>query len=229
MSRLITFNLHLISCVLFISSFCAISVNAAEGKNLKIDVIPYLLETGSQAGEAKVTNNTLSLTAPKGSDLFVGTDATSLVNTAPRVLFQPKGDFIFSAKVNADFNGLYDGGALLVYSDPEHWAKFLFEMERPDEFTVTSTVARPDSDNSAHSVEKTKSVYLKIAHAKDMFVFYTSQDGVKWNYVRHFGLKTATPIKIGFSSQSPVGDKFTATFSDIKYREATFKDFWQGE
>jgi uncharacterized protein len=203
--------------------------HSSNGKALTIATIPYFLDQGSQAGETKLINNTLSLTAFKGSDLFVGTDGTSLADTAPRVLFQPKGDFIFSAKVHADFQSLYDGGALLVYGDAEHWAKFLFETERPGEFTVTSTVARPGSDNSSHTLEKTKSIYLKIAHTKDMFVFYTSEDGAKWKYARHFDLKTTTPIKIGFSSQSPLGDKFTATFSDIKYREATFKDFWQGE
>lgn len=219
----------LIACVIFSFGFFTVTANAVEGKNLKIDTIPYPLEAGAQVGEVKTINNSLNLTAFKGSDLFVGTDATNLADSAPRILFQPKGDFIFSAKVNADFKGLYDGGALLVYSDAEHWAKFLFETERPNEFTVTSTVARPDSDNSSHATIKAKSVYLKIAHTKDMFVFYTSEDGIKWNYARHFGLKTTTPVKIGFSAQSPVGEKFTAIFSDIKFREATFKDFWQGE
>lgn len=219
-------------CVLptaFISLVAMGNEKDAAKKPLTISTIPYALEIGSQASEAKVINNALSLSAFKGSDLFVGTDASALADSAARVLFQPKGDFIFSAKVNADFQGLYDGGALLVYSDAEHWAKFLFETERPGEFEVTSTVARPGSDNSSHAHVKDKSVYLKIAHTKDMFVFYTSEDGAKWKYARHFDLKTTAPIKIGFSAQSPVGDKFTATFSEIKYREATFKDFWQGE
>ncbi len=202
---------------------------AADKPKLAISTIPHSLELGSQPNEAKTTNNVLSLSAFKGSDLFVGTDASNLADTAPRVLFEPKGDFIFSAKVTADFKGLYDGGALVIYSDAGHWAKFLFESAKPGEFSVTSTVARPESDNSQHSLEKSKSVYLKIAYAKNMYVLYTSQDGATWHYVRHFSLKTTAPVKIGFSAQAPVGDKFTATFSEIKYREATFKDFWQGE
>lgn len=198
-------------------------------KALTVTTIPYSLEVGSQAGEAKINNNELSLTAFKGSDLFTETDGASPTDTAPRVLFQPKGDFIFSAKVNADFKGTYDGGSLIVYSDTANWAKLLFEYSKFGKFIVSSTVAKPAGDDAYHTVEKTKSIYLKIARAKDMFVFYTSEDGSHWNYVRNFGLKTTTPIKIGFSSQAPVGDKFTATFSDIKYKEATFKDFWQGE
>lgn len=211
------------------TALTSINTWATDGPKLSISAIPYSLELGSQPNEAKTVNNVLSLSAFKGSDLFVGTDASNLADTAPRVLFEPKGDFIFSAKVAADFKGLYDGGALVVYSDAAHWAKFLFESAKPGEFSVTSTVARPESDNSQHSVEKAKSVYLKIAYAKNMYVLYTSQDGATWHYVRHFSLKTTAPVKIGFSAQSPVGDKFTATFSEIKYREATFKDFWQGE
>lgn len=219
------------ACVLASTFTCmhTLAGDTAARKTFSISAIPYTLEQGSQAGETKTSSSTLSLTAFKGSDLFVGTDASSLADTAPRVLFEPKGDFIFSAKVAADFNGLYDGGALVIYSDAGHWAKFLFESAKPGEFSVTSTVARPESDNSQHSIEKTKSVHLKIAYAKNMYVLYTSQDGTTWHYARHFSLKTTAPVKIGFSAQSPMGDKFTATFSEIKYREATFKDFWQGE
>jgi len=219
-------------CVLpvaFVSLVAIGNEKAAAQKTLAISAIPYPLEAGTQAGDINIHNNTLTLTAFKGSDLFTETDGSSPTDTAPRVLFQPKGNFIFSAKVTADFNGTYDGGALIVYSDAGNWAKFLFEYSKFGKFIVSSTVAKPAGDDAYHSVEKTKSIYLKIAHAKDMFVFYTSEDGKTWNYARHFGLKTTTPIKIGFSSQSPVGDKFTASFSEIKFRDATFKDFWQGE
>lgn len=205
------------------------SEKAVVQKALSIPTIPYPLEAGTQPGDVNIKNNTLTLTAFKGSDLFTETDGTSPTDTAPRVLFQPKGDFIFSAKINADFNGTYDGGSLIVYSDTANWAKFLFEYSKFGKFIVSSTVAKPAGDDAYHTVEKSRSVYLKIARAKDMFVFYTSADGNTWSYVRNFDLKTTTPIKIGFSAQSPVGDKFTAIFSDIKFRDATFKDFWQGE
>lgn len=231
MLRTVKRNIWFISVLplAFISLVVIGNEKANTQKPLSISTIPYSLEAGTQTGDAKINNNVLSLTSFKGSDLFVGTDGTSLADTAPRLLFQPKGDFIFSAKVSADFKGIYDGGALVVYSDGGSWAKLLFEYSKFGEFIVTSTVARPDSDNSSHTLEKNKSVYLKIAHAKNIYVFYTSEDGVKWKYARHFGLKTTAPVKIGFSSQSPVGEKFTATFSDIKLREEAFKDFWQGE
>ena len=231
MFKIIKRNIWLVSILSL--AFTGITALASEKaiaqKTLTISTIPYPLEAGTQPGDASIKNNTLTLTSFKGSDLFTETDGGSPTDTAPRVLFQPKGDFIFSAKINADFNGTYDGGSLIVYSDTANWAKFLFEYSKFGKFIVSSTVAKPAGDDAYHTVEKTKSVYLKIARAKDMFVFYTSEDGNTWNYVRNFGLKTASPIKIGFSSQSPVGDKFTATFSDIKYKEATFKDFWQGE
>lgn len=62
-----------------------------------------------------------------------------------------------------------------------------------------------------------------------MFVFYTSPDGKNWSMVRSFGMRAGAGIKVGFSSQAPKGDAFSAQFSDIKFRNATFQGFWQGE
>ena len=57
----------------------------ATSKALTIATIPYSLEVGAQAGETKINNNELSLTAFKGSDLFTETDGASPTDTAPRV------------------------------------------------------------------------------------------------------------------------------------------------
>ena len=213
----------------FISLVAIGNEKAVAPKNLSIPAIPYSLETGVQPGDVNFKNNTLTITAPKGADIFTETDGGSPSDSVPRVLFQPKGDFIFSAKITGDFKSAYDGGSLLVYSDKGNWAKLLFEQAKSGKLVVSTTVAKPAGDDAYHSIEKAQSFYLKIARAKDMFVFYSSEDGVTWNYLRSFGLKTTTPIKIGIMSQSPVGDKFTGIFSDIKFRDATFKDYWQGE
>jgi regulation of enolase protein 1 (concanavalin A-like superfamily) len=47
--------------------------------------------------------------------------------------------------------------------------------------------------------------------------------------VRHFELKSAEPVRIGFTAQSPVADSFNATFSEVKYRAGKITNFWQGE
>ena len=198
---------------------------------LSIDTLPFTLETQTlpDQGAASVHNHALVLKAKKGTDLFASPDGSELANKTPRVLFQPTGDFIFSAKVTAGFNKPFDGGALIVYGDQANWAKLLFEAARSGRAGISSTVAKGVGDDAHHGVREGNEVYLKVLRRKDMFVFYTSPDGVNWSMVRSFGMPAAATVKVGFSSQSPMGDEFSARFSDIKFRNATFKDFWQGE
>ena len=84
-------------------------------------------------------------------------------------------------------------------------------------------------DDALHGAREGSEVYLKVVRRNDMFVFYTSPDGQHWNMVRSFGMVGAASMKVGFSSQSPLGDAFSAQFSDVKFRHSAFKDFWQGE
>lgn len=201
-----------------------------DGK-LAVDTLPFVLESQLDSGAASVQNKALVLQAKKGTDLYANSDGTELANKTPRVLFQPTGDFIFSAKVTARFNKAFDGGALIVFSDRANWAKLLFEFSKTGKAGISSTVAKGVGDDAHHGVREGSEVYLKVLRRKDMFVFYTSPDGKNWSMVRSFGMPAATAatVKVGFSSQSPLGDEFSAQFSDIKFRNATFKDFWQGE
>ena len=201
-----------------------------DGK-LAIDTLPFTLDAQLDLGAVSVQNKALVLQAKKGSDLFTNTDGTEAANKTPRVLFQPAGDFIFSAKVTAGFNKAFDGAALIVFSDKANWAKLLFEFSRTGKAGISSTVAKGVGDDAHHGVREGSEVYLKVLRRKDMFVFYSSPDGKNWSMVRSFGLPAAAAgtVKVGFSSQSPLGDEFSARFSDIKFRNATFKDYWQGE
>ena len=214
---------------------CTLNTNliAAETNTLPkkptIAAIPYALESQANMGNVVLLDDKLSLTANKGTDLYTKPDGSSTIDTAPRMLFLPKGDFIFSAKVSARFMGTYDGGALMVYSDNIHWAKVVFELSKFNKVLVSSMVTKLAGDDAYHSTTTRDSIYLKIARNKDFFVFYSSEDGTNWNYIRSFELKTTTPIKVGFAAQSPESGNFSAIFSDVKFKDATFKDFWQGE
>ncbi|SEO36874.1 hypothetical protein SAMN05428959_10748 [Duganella sp. CF517] len=199
-----------------------------DGK-LAIDTLPFALESQLDLGAASVKDKALVLQAKKGTDLYANTDGTEIADNTPRVLFQPVGDFIFSAKVTAGVNHAFNGGALIVYNDKANWAKLLFEFAKTGAAGISSTVAKGVGDDAHHGVRPGGAVYLKVLRRKDMFVFYTSPDGRDWSMVRSFSLPGAATAKVGFSSQSPAGDGFSAQFSDVKFRNATFKDFWQGE
>ncbi|NHZ42904.1 DUF1349 domain-containing protein [Massilia sp. CCM 8693] len=194
-----------------------------------LGALPFALDIRADPGAAQVQAGTLVLVAKKGTDLYANTDGSETADNTPRVLFQPTGDFIFSAKAAAGFGKPFDGAALIVYGDKATWGKLLFELAKTGKPGISTTVAKGAGDDAHHGAREGNEVYLKVVRRKDMFVFYTSQDGASWNMVRAFSLPGAATVKVGFSAQSPMGEEFRARFSDIKFRNAAFKDFWQGE
>lgn len=199
-----------------------------DGK-LALAALPFALQAQLDLGTASVSNQTLVLQAGKGTDLYANTDGSDIADRTPRVLFQPAGDFILSAKVTAAFNKPFDGAALIVYGDRANWAKLLFEFGKTNEAGISTTVARGVGDDAHHGARSGRDIYLKVLRRQNMFVFYTSPDGRHWSMVRNFSLPEAGSVKVGFSAQSPAGDGCTAQFSEIQFKQATFKDFWQGE
>lgn len=216
-----------LGAVLALAGGCALA--AAPAPELTLAPIPFPLLVDSEHGTVTLAPAGLVIAATKGSDLFVNPDGSEIADKTPRALFAPAGDFIFSAKVRAGFQREFDGGALIVYVDKTHWAKLLFEFGKNGKAGVSSTVARSVGDDAHHGAVQGNTMHLKIARRKDMFVFYTSPDGARWDMVRTFGMAPSARLKVGFSSQSPVGERFSAQFSDIRFRAAAFKDYWQGE
>jgi regulation of enolase protein 1 (concanavalin A-like superfamily) len=227
------FNQLTLSAVIMAAALMAPQGRASEATlkdgKLAIDTLPFALDSQLDLGAASVTDKALVLQAKKGTDLYANPDGTEIADKTPRVLFQPTGDFIFSAKVTAGVNHPFNGGALIVYNDKTNWAKLLFEFSKTGAAGISTTVTKGAGDDAHHGVRPGDATYLKVVRRKDMFVFYTSPDGAAWSMVRNFSLPGAATAKVGFSSQSPAGDGFSAQFSDVKFRNATFKDFWQGE
>jgi regulation of enolase protein 1 (concanavalin A-like superfamily) len=224
-------NLFLGACLLSVSSFSAYSAQDSKTeKPITVKSIPYEMRIDNQLGEVKVSNEQIEITALKGTDLFSDTTGAKNTDNTPRLLFLPEGDFIFSAKVSAKFGETpYDGGALIVYADSKNWGKLLFERFKSGKIGIATTVSKGSGDDAYHGTRDTNYQYLKIVRHDSSYIFYTSQDGKDWNFVRHFELKSATPVHIGFTAQALLAENFTASFSDIKYRAGKFTNFWQGE
>jgi uncharacterized protein len=201
---------------------------AAEELSGRLDAIPYALNLANPAVKAEVSKDKIVLTAPKGTDLYRSAKGKSAAN-APRITFAPQGDFIFSAKVDAAFGADYDGGALVVYGDDGYWLKFLFERINAVENAVTSSFASPATDNSYHVRVPSAPVWMKIVRVDRQILLYTSQDGNAWQILRDFGIDPARKLEIGFVSQAPLGESYTATFSDIRFEAKTLTKYWSGE
>ena len=214
----------ILSCI---ASMLLTSATGPAAASLILPVIPYPIEAPA---DARQFAGTIELTALKGTDLYANTDGTEHADNTARVLFTPVGDFIFSAKVTGAFKDAYEGGALIVYADANNWIKLLFENPKSGKPGISSTVSKGGiGDDAHHGATGGNAIHLKIARLKQMYVLYTSSDGLTWNMVRTVGLPSTAPVRIGLSAQSPVGPQFKAQFSDLRFRSATFKDYWQGE
>lgn len=221
-------NLCWLGMALCLSSVAVMADPAQETK--KLEALPFALSVANEdQGKFEFQENAIVITAQKGTDLYTDTKGKTHADNTPRVLFEPKGDFIFSAKVSTAFDKAYDGGALVVYVDEHHWGKLLFERFQSGKNGIATNVTTGAGDGAYHTTHAASQQYLKIARRDDFYVFYASEDGKNWNFLRHFSLETDAPIKVGFSAQSPISDSLAVTFSDVKFRAEAFKDYWQGE
>lgn len=187
----------------------ASAVGQAEGSSQAyvIPSVPYSVQAVTPPGAATMAGQDVMLTATTGTDLFTSPEGASAVDNAPRLLFQPVGDFILAAQVSGAFSTSYDGGALIVYADKATWGKLLFEEIPAGGTAISTTVTKGTGDDALHQLIGAQSVHLKITRTGAQYVFHTSEDGVAWRMVRAFTLPgTASPL-IGLSAQSPLGKR----------------------
>ncbi|AFD05718.1 DUF1349 domain-containing protein [Solitalea canadensis] len=221
-------NLLLLSTI----SFCtaAQGTQAKSDESVRISSVPYPLNWDNTPQKFAVTDKGITIEAQKGTDLFVFVDGNYYNNTASKLLFHPDSNFVFKAKVSPEFNEVYDGGAILVYSDKENWANFLFEKnERNTYGVVSSFVKNKISDGNYHTELPSKEVYMKVAKSGKIFNFYYSLDGQKWVLTRTFPYSQLENMRIGFYAQAAKGPGCKVHFTEISYNGKAFKDFFTGE
>ena len=195
----------------------------------RLSSLPFALKLAGQAENVTVAGDSLTVVAPAGSDLYASVDGPAK-DTAPRVTFTPRGDFIFSARVARPESGKYEGGALIISASPHQWAKVLFERLNETTHAVSSSVASPVSDNSYHMriPAGAPAVWLKIVRVGGSVMLYASEDGQRWEILRDFPLAASAAVEVGFVSQAPSGHHYAARFSDVHYQSTALKDYWQG-
>ena len=184
-------------------------------KPLKAIPYPYMLLENPK--EFKVlSDNAIIMTAGKETDLHNPANGSYFRHNAPKFLFTPDVNFVFSARVKPSFENQYDGGAILLYSDSENWAKVLLQYidNKP---ILGISVVRDKITDDAYFIPQGKNVFLRVTKAGKVFNFLTSPDGKTWTVIREFVYHKPEQLKIGFYSQSPVGNSCQVEFSEIAY------------
>ena len=170
----------------------------------------------------------LTIVAGKETNWYVSAAGDGVWDSSNRLLFKPAGDFVLSAKVTVGVHSTWDAGGLVLYEDDSVWAKFGIEETSYKIPTIVSVVTRTISDDNNSIAVDGASAYLKIAKAGSGIAFYESEDGHNWRIIRVFTLGSVPNLRVGFSSQSPVGESCTTVFSHIEY-EPKRVNLWAGE
>jgi hypothetical protein len=214
--------------VLFISC-CFSAMAAAQNKQVQLPGIPYPLLWENTPLNSFVKGPVLTIEAGAKTDMFRDPNVTYNTDNAPKLLFTADNDFVLTARIEHAFTFKWDGGAIVLKTDPLHWIKFCFEKDYTGIHRVVSVVTNDISDD-CNSVALTQNyVYYKIAKAANVITLYFSSDGKKWFLVRHLQFNAKGPLKLGFLAQSPTGTHNKVTFSNITYQHKKIKDPYIGE
>ncbi len=204
-------------------------VLVAHGQEVVIPGVPGPMEWQNASPEWKVGHTgSLSITAAKGTDWFVSPMDGGRSDKSPRLLFQPADDFVLSSRVTVNFGAQWDAGVLVLYVNDTTWAKLCFEMTVEKHPAIVSVVTRILSDDSNSIAVTGSQVYLKVAKSGQAVFFYASGDGQNWKIIRAFSFGPGAKVRVGFSSQSPVGQGCTTVFDQISY-QAKKVDLWTGK
>jgi len=174
----------------------------------------------------------LTIAAGGRTDHFVDPATGDATLNAPRVLGSPGAPgapFQLSACVDVEFEATFDAGVLMVWGADDVWAKLCFEYSPDGEPMVVSVVTRSLSDDANSMVVEGHRVWLRVSASAASYAFHASTDGVRWQLVRHFALPpTESPVRIGFSSQSPTGAGCVTEFSQVRFLARPLADLRDG-
>ncbi len=207
-----------------------ITANAVHAQDsLRFRSIPFSLHWENKPLSYKLATNGLTIVAGAKTDMFRDPNVTYNTDNAPKLLFTPDSNFIFSTGIQHNFTSKWDGGAIVIIEDSLNWIKFCFEKDYTGTRRVVSVVTKDISDDCNSVAINGNLVYYKVAKADNVITLYYSLDNKKWFLVRHLQFNNKKPLKIGFLSQSPTGKLCTVQFTGIRYLAKKISDPYVGE
>ena len=158
-----------------------------------------------------------------------GTEVSGTLNALTLLGLPRTDDFQISSKVHVSFNSDYDAGALLIWSDPQTWAKLCFEHSPDQEFMVVSVVTLGSSDDANSFTLIAPEVWLRISRMGSVYAFHASSDAQAWKLIRVFTLgEEIADHRVGFVAQAPVGAGCEVTFEEINFSYTSLTELRDG-
>ena len=173
-------------------------------------------------------DGTLHIVAGPDTDLFLDPAGGPAQLGAARLMAAVDGDFQLSANVKADLQASFDAGALVLPAADHHWVKLALERSPQGQAMIVSVVTDGLSDDANGRVVAGDSVWLRISRIGAACALHASDDGVRWDLVRHFAFPAPDGLTAGFLAQSPTGEGCAATFDGLGYVAQTLTDLRDG-
>jgi regulation of enolase protein 1 (concanavalin A-like superfamily) len=173
-------------------------------------------------------DGSLRIAAGPRTDLFVPPDDRPATRNAPLFAGSVQGDFQLAARVTADLRSTFDAGALVLFAADDAWVKLALERSPQGGATIVSVVTRGVSDDCNSWIADGGCAWLRIARIGATCALHASDDGARWDLVRHFAFEAPDGLTAGFSAQSPTGDGCTATFDDVRFVARTLAELRDG-
>lgn len=185
---------------------------------MRLDPLPMALDWQVAPRDWTVgTDGSLRIVAGPRTDLFVDPAGGVAALGAPRIVGAVEGDFQLSARVRADLRATFDAGALVLHAADHTWVKLALERSPQGEAMIVSVVTRGVSDDANGRVVTGEGVWLRVSRIGGACALHASDDGARWELVRHFALDAPDGLTAGFLAQSPTGEGATATFDDVRF------------
>jgi regulation of enolase protein 1 (concanavalin A-like superfamily) len=162
-------------------------------------------------------DGTLHIVAGPRTDLFLDPAGGPAQLGAARLMATVEGDFQLSAYVKADLQATFDAGALVVHAADDRWVKLALERSPQGDPMIVSVVTRGLSDDANGRVVTGDGVWLRISRIGAACALHASDDGVRWELVRHFAFTASDGLSAGFLAQSPTGEGCAATFDGLDF------------
>ena len=173
-------------------------------------------------------DGTLRIVAGPRTDLFVDPAGRPAQLGAPRLMAAVEGDFQLSAYVKADLEATFDAGALVLHAADHCWVKLALERSPQGQGMVVSVVTDGLSDDANGRVVTGEGVWLRLSRIGAACALHASDDGVRWDLVRHFAFAAPDGLTAGFLAQSPTGAGCAATFDGLDFVAQTLADLRDG-
>lgn len=175
---------------------------------------------------ATVAGDRLTLGSGAHTDFFRSADDGYFFTNMPALLLEVDNSkpFVFKARLTPELKKAFDGGALLVYADADHWLKFAFERDERNLRRIVTVKTEGYSEDNNHELVEQESLWLKIATKGKAMGLYYSTDGQRWNFVRLDKNDYPDKLYIGLATQSATGNGHATLFEEASLSYTEIED-----